>query len=189
MNVKAIVATLALLGAMPAQADTSYIYESGLIGTSVSPSPFGERFTGSVTFHFDTANFTGHVVGYDTDHTLWAGGDSSVFSNTYHLGGPGAVSWFDLTDGAITRWHISWFVSCSLSVTNCAIQSGVSGLYPDLIVNDRIFTQCASCEYQFASAPSGTWTMVSQVPSPVIGAGWPGLLALWLVRKRVRRRI
>jgi hypothetical protein len=94
---------LALLGALPASADTTYYYIGKPYTYNSDPTNLGTNMTGSVTFNFDTSNATGTYYlsgGSITDLQLTSGiysVDASVFFP--------ALTYFVLTSGSITGWQ------------------------------------------------------------------------------------
>jgi hypothetical protein len=194
-------ACTALAGAPAARADTTYYYtggpysqiETAFIGTG-TPNPnaasdaakFGTNMTGFVTFNFDTSGFSGtFAIGLLGPRSLDAvvteiqltSGVYSVDSRTSRFFSPTSIT---LTDGAITGWSFVSQTGCDFSfgAQTCGWSSGVepdcsSFCFPN---GDLVLQITVQADPQFARGPSGTWSGPVTVPSPIAGAGLPGLI-------------
>jgi hypothetical protein len=89
-------------------------------------------------------------------------------------------------DGVITDWFFetSPYGGCRFApISTCYFSSGGPGpkptipFYPYPLVGDFAVQVCVSCGANPTGyAPPGTWTEASLVPSPIAGAGLPGLI-------------
>jgi hypothetical protein len=188
------------ISAPEARADTTYYYTGGpyslietafigncfpFVGCDQTPNPnaaadaakFGTNMTGFVTFNFDTSGFSGTfsrasgtIPGSVTEIHLTSG-VYSIDSQTSFVAGDTFIT---LTNGAITDWAFDLREgTCDFSFGRqiCSWTSG-NIMFGDLVqqVGLNLF------DPQFARGPPGTWSLQAPVPSPVIGAGLPGLI-------------
>jgi hypothetical protein len=186
-------AYMALLGTLPARADTTYAY-TGNPWSSVHTDPignfpccvvsnpnaaadaakFGTNMTGSVTLPFDATGISGKFVFADfvLGHpglTPW-----QLTAGDFHVIADFTSSFVTLTNGVITAWNLNGFTTCDFSFGQvpCGFLSWNA---PSLITKDNVTQICASCIAVDAinlNAP-GTWAVA---PGPIAGAGLPGLI-------------
>ena len=186
---------VALLGTLPASADTTYYYtgkpytaiHTDFIGypPNFIPNPsaqpdrtrFGTNMTGVVTFDFDTTGITGTYIVEPGGHIAavqLTSGDYST-STLLHYD----IPYITLTNGAITDWYIStlgFSAACGFSYGPglCNWQSGG----PNALIPGRDLVQqlCATCTAFYAVGPAGSWSLMAPVPFPAVGSGLPGLI-------------
>lgn len=82
---------------------TTYNYTGPTYTTNADPTTFGTNLTGTVTFNFDTSNFTGTVLGLSQITNL------ALTSGIYAFGANTALQsedYFDFVNGAITHWDV-----------------------------------------------------------------------------------
>lgn len=188
MSARGLVGTatlLMLLAATPASA-TTYTYEGGLY-TSTPSSDFGQRITGTVTFDFDTHQFTGSLFATDPRMT-----NLSFTSGIYTSAG--GLGFFNFDAGAITGWNITASVIVCGFVNQGPCRIGTNFYFDGPLGGyDEIAHSCHFCPigwtFENARALPGTWTASPiPVPGPVVGTGLPALMTLlaWWLRSRRR---
>jgi hypothetical protein len=183
-----VFACVAVLGTLPARADTTYYYTGNPYTTifttfAADAAKFGTQMTGSVTFNFDTTGVTETFLLLQSFQDIAAiqltSGDFSD-SGVGALGGVLGNSYITLTNGAITNWRFGGLTTCTFSFgpVPCVMESlghdGTGGL-PD---QDLVQQICAVCAAQtaFVRDSPGTWSLSAAVPGPIAGAGLPGLM-------------
>jgi hypothetical protein len=184
-------ACIAVLGTLPARADTTYSYtgnpytsvgvnflcfpiSSGCLDLIPNPNAatdtakIGTNMTALVTLNFDTTGVTGLFNLQDADVTA-AQLTSGDLSRQFPFG------FIALTNGAITDWRLDGFAFCSFSFgqPNCFLDSGG----PHETNRDEASLICQLCPVPpglaIINGSPGTWSVV---PVSAVGSGLPGLL-------------
>jgi hypothetical protein len=190
--------------------DTATILASSPFFTAV-PNPnaeadaiaFGTNLTGFVTFDFDTARVSGtfhNASAIISDGTFsnitgqWTTGNSILYSLDRGVS-------ITLTEGAITAWTISVTGPCtgfSIGTHSCHLSSSSAEILLTARAGDRILQIShygpfnATAEFPGTWSQPSPWTNLATVPSPILGAGLPGLilasgglLAWWRRRRKI----
>lgn len=141
---------------------TTYDYVGNELNVSLPCCSLAPGLTGSVTFDFNTFDFSGTVYVSSGQVTALQLGGGSLGNYVQH-------SYFVLDNGAITSWLLQSFIAGWHSLGDGGSSSGD---YVEL--GGGCFPIC----YLASNRAPGVWTPVdltAPVPSPMVGAGLPGL--------------